>query len=423
MGVEENMKIGYACIPLTINERTSRGLTLKKFSRDMFLEVVKQNIEGLKTILENNENLNIKLFRISSDIVPLGSHSINKIEWYKYFENELNEIGEFVKKCGMRVSMHPGQYTVLNAQKDDIVDNAINDLEYHSKFLDSLGVNSTNKIILHLGGGYGDKNAAINRFIKNFKRLSDSVKNRLVIENDGKIFNIEDVLYVSSKISIPVIFDNLHHECNHDLVEPIKEIMKKVIKTWKEKDGNIKVHYSQQNSKKQIGAHSNTISSKIFLEYYNEVKEFNPDIMLEVKDKDISAIKCNLIINNLNNINMKSISTIIEKQWAKYKYVLMERNYNYYKECSKMVKEKCSIKEFYEYTDETIISDVGDGSFINTAEHVWGYVKGDVTDKERAHFEKLLLDLQKKEKVKHYLYKLCNRYNAEYILNSYYFHY
>ena len=86
------MKIGYACIPLTINERTSRGLTLKKFSKDIFLDVVKQNIVGLKKILENNEKLNIKLFRISSDIVPLGSHSINEIEWHNYFKNELNEI-------------------------------------------------------------------------------------------------------------------------------------------------------------------------------------------------------------------------------------------------------------------------------------------------------------------------------------------
>ncbi|MBX4269422.1 UV DNA damage repair endonuclease UvsE [Clostridium estertheticum] len=417
------MKIGYACIPLTINERTSRGLTLKKFSKEIFLDVVKQNIIGLKKILENNEKLNIKLFRISSDIVPLGSHSINEIEWYNYFKNELNEIGQFVKKCGMRVSMHPGQYTVLNALKDDIVENAIKDLEYHSKFLDSLGLNSSNKIILHIGGGYGDKNAAVNRFIENFKRLSSSVKNRLVIENDGKIFNIEDVLYVSSKIGIPVIFDNLHHECNHQKDESIKEIMNKVIKTWKEKDGNVKVHYSQQNLQKQVGAHSNTIMVKAFLEYYDEIKEFNPDIMLEVKDKDVSAIKCNLIINNINNINKKNISTIMEKQWAKYKYVLMERNYKYYKECSKMVKEKCSLKEFYEYIDEVINIDVEDGSFINTAEHVWGYVKDDVTDKEKVHFAKLLLDMLHKEKAKLYLRKLCDRYNAEYILNSYYFYY
>ncbi|MBU3126447.1 UV DNA damage repair endonuclease UvsE [Clostridium tagluense] len=414
------MKIGYACIPLTIDARTNRRLTLKNFSEKMLLEVLEQNLIDLRQILENNEKYNIKLFRISSDIVPLGSHSINEIPWHKYFQNELNEIGEYIKKCGMRVSMHPGQYTVLNAEKEDIVEKAIKDLEYHARFLDALGVDGENKIILHIGGGYGDKVSAMNRFIENFKRLSLSVKNRLVIENDDRTFNINDLLFVSAEINIPVIFDNLHHECNHEMEIPIKEIMNRVAKTWKEEDGNPKVHYSQQDLRKHVGAHSNTIIIKDFLEYYEEVKEFNIDIMLEVKDKDVSAIKCNLVVSNMNK---KLKHVITEKQWAKYKYLLMERNYKYYKECSRLVKENCNIQQFYEYTDEVMNFPVENGSFINTCEHVWGYVKSSASDKEHAHFRKLLMDLEHKEKVKIYLKKLCDKYNAEYMLNSYYFHY
>lgn len=414
------MKIGYACIPLTVDARTNRRLTLKNFSKEMFLQVVEQNLIDLRTILENNDKHNINLFRISSDIVPLGSHSINEVTWQEHFQKELNEIGKFIKERGMRVSMHPGQYTVLNAQKEDIVAKAIEDLEYHTRFLDSLGVDATHKIILHIGGGYGDKSAAINRFIENFKRLSPSVKNRLVIENDDKIFNINDVLFVSNEINIPVIFDNLHHECNHEIEIPIKEIMNKIAKTWQEKDGSIKTHYSQQNPHKQIGAHSNTIIVEKFLEYYEEVKEFNTDIMLEVKDKDISAIKCNILVNNFSK---KLKTLVIEKQWAKYKYVMMERNYKYYKYCSNLVKENCTIEEFYKYIDNIISLDVDNGSFINTAEHVWGYVKTNASDREQMHFKKLLLDIEHKEKIKSYLKKLCDKYNAEYILNSYYFHY
>jgi len=414
------MKIGYACVPLTINARTTRKLTLKKFSEEMFLEVLEQNIIDLKRILENNEKYNIKLFRISSDIVPLGSHNINEIKWQEHFQDELNEVGKFIKDHGMRVSMHPGQYTVLNAQKEEIVVSAVKDLMYHASFIDSLGVDLSNKIILHIGGGYGDKIAARDRFIENFKRLPDSVKNRLVIENDEKTFNIEDVLFVSREINIPVIFDNLHHQCNHESEMTIKEIMNQVAKTWKSEDGPIKTHYSQQNDDKKVGAHSNTIIVKDFLEYYDQVKEFNTDIMLEVKDKDISAIKCNLIVNSMH----KRLGIgVIEGEWAKYKYVLMERNYKYYKECSKLVKEKCSILEFYEYIDKIINLDVDSGSFINTAEHVWGYVKNHVSEKEKNHFEDILLDRLHKEKVKIYLGKLCDRYDAKYIINSYYFHY
>ncbi len=414
------MKIGYACIPLTIDAKTNRRLTIKNFSEKMLLEVLGQNLIDFREILENNEMNNIKLFRISSDIVPLGSHSINEVEWYIHYENELNEIGKYIKKCGMRVSMHPGQYTVLNAQKEDIVEKAIKDLEYHATFLDCLGVDASNKIILHIGGGYGDKVSAINRFIENFKRLSPSVKKRLVIENDDRTFNINDLLFVSGEINIPVIFDNLHHECNHDNDMSIKEIMNKAANTWKKEDGNPKVHYSQQDPNKHVGAHSKTIMVEKFLEYFETVKEFNIDIMLEVKDKDISAIKCNLLLSDMDK---KLKHGVIEKQWSKYKYLLMEINYKYYKECSRIVKEDCSIQEFYKYIDEIMNLDVEDGSFINTCEHVWGYVKNNTSDKEQVHFKKLLVDIKRKEKVKLYLKKLCVKYNAEYMLNSYYFYY
>ena len=62
----------------------------------------------------------------------------------------------------------------------------------------------------------------------------------------------------------------------------------------------MKVHYSEQDIFKKKGSHSPSISINSFLEYYEEVKEFSPDIMLEVKDKDVSAIKC---INSLKEIN------------------------------------------------------------------------------------------------------------------------
>ena len=101
----------------------------------------------------------------------------------------------------------------------------------------------------------------------------------------------------------------------------------------------------------------------------------------------------------------------------------MERNYKYYKECSKLVKENCSIVEFYEYIDEIINFDIESGSFINTAEHVWGYVKTNASDREYMHFKKLLLDMEHKEKIKLYLKKLIDKYDVEYMINSYYFFY
>lgn len=414
------MKIGYACIPLTINAKTTKKLTLKSFSEESFLCTVEHNLTNLKKILENNNKHNIKMFRISSDIIPLSSHEINNIPWQNHFESQLKSIGKYIKDNNMRVSMHPGQYTVLNSINEKVVISSIKELQYHGDFLDSLDIDSSHKIILHVGGVYGDKENAVLRFIKNYKKLPNSIKNRLVIENDEKNFSVKDVLFISQEANIPVVFDNLHNECSSEKASSIAHIMTEVKKTWTEKDGQMKVHYSQQNINKKPGAHSYTINTDEFLKYYNLVKGFNPDIMLEVKDKDISAIKCNYIIQELNDIAKKSA---LYDEWAKYKYAIMERNYKYYKQCSDMVKNQCSLREFYAYIDNILQIEVTLGAFITTTEHVWGYVKNQVNEREKNHFGKLLKDAQNTDKVKNYLKKLCLKYNSEYILKSYYFHY
>jgi UV DNA damage endonuclease len=358
------------------------------------------------------------MFRISSDIIPLGSHEINTFDWAQWYSEELKEIGVFARENSIRLSMHPGQYIVINSPNEDIVQKSIKDLEYHCKFLDSLNIDYTNKIILHIGGVYGDKASAKERFVNNFQSLSPSLKKRLVIENDEKNFSIDDVLEISNLINIPVIYDNLHNICYGDNGYSVKEIYTKVITTWKIEDGNMKVHYSQQAEGKKEGSHSKTIFTEDFLNYCKEVKEFNPDIMLEVKDKDVSAIKCNALIKELQDNTLKISNLYTE--WARYKYLVMEHGYGYYKKCSALVKNNCSFLEFYTAVDEAINIPLQWSTQKNAFEHVWGYVKGEASSTERNHFQKIM-DEENPIKVKGYLEKLTFRYNSKYIIESYFF--
>lgn len=412
------MKIGYACIPLTTVARTNRRLLLKDYSEEKLKNIIEENLADLKNILIHNLKNNIHMFRISSDIIPLGSHTVNTFHWDLFFHEKLKEIGYFAKVNNIRLSMHPGQYTVINSPKEDIVNKSIKDLEYHCKFLDSLNIDYTNKIVLHIGGVYGEKASAKERFINNFQRLSPSLKKRLVIENDEKSFSIDDVLEISNAISIPVIYDNLHNICYGDNNYSIKEIYKKVIATWKPEDGRMKVHYSQQSENKKMGSHSNTIFTNDFLNYYREVEEFNPDIMLEVKDKDISAIKCIALLKELqdNTIPISNLYT----EWAKYKYLVMEHGYDYYKKCSALVKNNCSFLEFYTLVDEAINRPLQWNTQKNAFEHVWGYVKVDTSLNERNHFKKIMNE-ENPIKVKDYLEKLAFKYNSQYLIDSYFF--
>lgn len=415
-------RIGYACTPVSIPYKTSRSFILKNFSENIFNECVKANINDLNNILRWNVLNGIYMFRISSDIIPFASHAINNIKWWEIFKDDLIACGNFIKENHIRVSMHPGQYTVINSNSEDVVRKSIEDLEYHCRFLDTLQVDYTNKIILHVGGVYGDKASAMERFKHNFRRLSPSAQNRLVIENDDKSYTVKDVLELSRELNIPVVFDNLHHELNPCDIA-FEDILFLVKNTWKAKDGSMKLHYSDKDLEKRGGAHSKFVITESFLNYIDKINAIDADIMLEVKDKEISALKC---IFALEDNLKKSIRT---EQWAKYKYSVMEKGYAYYKNCSRLINSETKMSDIYIYIDEVLSKPFDAGSFRNAAEHVYGYVKDKTTLKEKELFKALLADVTNNNnnnnniKIKDLLQRLCKKYGSEYINASYYFIY
>lgn len=71
-----------------------------------------------------------------------------------------------------------------------------------------------NKVNIHIGGVYGDKESTLERFAANFQLLSDNCKKRLTLENDdwGCAFAVKDLLPLSRKCNIPIVFDFHHHK-------------------------------------------------------------------------------------------------------------------------------------------------------------------------------------------------------------------
>lgn len=284
------MKIGYACINTRINCTSNKTFRLKSYSEEKLIETIKENLNCLKRILEFNLENDILLFRIGSELIPFASHSINKFNWMRYFKKEFEELGKFAKKNNMRLTMHPGQYTILNSSREEVVFNAVKDLEYHCNVLDAMNLDETCKVTIHIGGIYGDQKAAIRRFISNYKKLPSFVRKRLIIENDDKSYSLKDCLKISSELDIPVVFDFFHHEClnnGEDEVIALKDAMK----TWKKKDGIPLTHYSEQKKGGRKGSHSETIDLIEFGKFLKKVKGLNFDVELEVKDKEQSVLK------------------------------------------------------------------------------------------------------------------------------------
>jgi UV DNA damage endonuclease len=284
------MKIGYPCINDSIGCTANRTFRLKSYSEALLIEKVTENLRCLKKILKYNFDNNFLFFRIGSGLVPFASHPVCEFNWQKYFKKDFQEIGWFIKEKNIRISMYPDQFVVINSQNPEIVARSVMELEYHCRVLDILGLDETAKVQIHIGGVYGEKEKSIERFIENYKKLPAFVKKRLVVENDDKSYSAKDCLKVSQEIKIPIVFDTLHHECLNNQEIP-RDIFEKIIKTWEKKDGLPMVDYSNRIPGDNRCRHVQTINPELFQVFIKETSGLDFDIMLEIKDKEKSALK------------------------------------------------------------------------------------------------------------------------------------
>lgn len=417
------MNIGYACLAVGVPETQIRGCTIANANDSRIFQLTEYNLEAVGRMLDYNGQMGIRLFRISSDIVPFAGNPVNTMDWPSVFGPQLAALGHKAKSFGIRLSMHPGQYSVLNSPRTDVVQATIRDLEYHTTFLDAMGLGSENKIILHIGGGYGNHREAMDRFALHAEALSPRIKSRLVLENDERIFNIEEVLELSETVKVPVVFDLLHHQANPNAPGGSPELwIEAAAKTWGPLDGPPKLHYSQQDKGKKTGAHSVTISLDDFMEFIELVRPYNPDVMLEVKDKNLSTVKC------INALAKDKKIARLEQEWGRYKYNVLEHAPNGYRDIRKLLKEKAGypVKDFYDKIEESLGAPVTAGNAKNAAEHVWGYFKSQVEPAEKARFERLLLGFGREKNaarsMKTFLLKLQDKYTDEYLKKSLYFY-
>ena len=238
------MNLGYACINMTLGSQkpkvtTNRSMVKKTFNEkgvEYAGELGLQNSMDLFKILEWNNQHNIKVFRLSSEMFPWASeYGIENSPYYKRIETVLQACGNYAKTNGIRITCHPGPFNVLVSPNEKVVQNTITDLEIHGKVFDMMGLSRTpyNKINIHCNGVYGDKKSAMDRFCENFKRLSPSVQSRLTVENDDKesMYSVKDLMYIYEKIGIPIVFDYHHHKFQTgDLTE--EQALSLAVSTW-----------------------------------------------------------------------------------------------------------------------------------------------------------------------------------------------
>ena len=293
--VKPSMKLrylGYACTNVTLSCTTGRTLRLANLTEARAAEVIAENLATLLEILRWNLERGIRFFRVSSAVIPLASHEAFTLEWRTQFAAELAEIRTFVAEHNLRLSVHPGQYTVLNAPRPEVVQKAVRELEYHASFLDAVDP-AQGTMTLHVGGAYGDKAAALERFAVNFTQLSPMAQNQLTLENDDRIFTAGEVLGLCERLEVPMIFDFWHHKLNPTLETwdtGLDTLLPQVVDTWGERVP--KFHLS---SARGLGtAHADLIEPVDFGQVGHFLGSFGGDkpydLMLEAKLKETALL-------------------------------------------------------------------------------------------------------------------------------------
>lgn len=304
-----SQNLGYACINHAFSElppkkriTTNRSMIRRTFDErgvQYAAELALQNVQDLYKILVWNEENDIKFYRMSSDMFPWASeYGIYNLPNFEEVSKVLKKCGDYATKNGHRLTFHPGPFNKLTSSNEQVTKNTIADLKIHADVMDIMGLSNThyNKINIHVGATYKDKQGAVDQFLRNYETLPDNIKGRFTLENDDKasLYSVEDLYNLVHKhTGIPIVFDYHHHSLNSGNL-PVYDALHMAVSTW----NNIKpvVHYSESRSEEQgikcpPQAHSDSYKRTA------DTHGFDVDIMLECKLKEIGLFKYRELLN------------------------------------------------------------------------------------------------------------------------------
>ena len=299
------MKLGLVCISEMLKKQ-DKNLAFKTMTRKRFLELgrtvalkelssrILHNCKLTKQIVRHCSSVGIAHYRISSCLLPLVTDATLRIFYddlpdMRCIETALSEVGAAAKDYGVSISSHPDQFNVLTSYSQDVINRSIIELNHQAYVLDLMHLpqNYSAPMCLHLNLSPDFKRETlsdyIDRFAVSLASCSQSVRNRLVLENEDKGFWNCKNLYESFGKFIPLVFDNLHNDANQS-PWTAQECFDKFHKTW----GSYTpvMHWSEGTLEKPR-------SHAEFASHVPEVVSMNKDCIweLELKGKDKAILQ------------------------------------------------------------------------------------------------------------------------------------
>lgn len=254
----------------------------------------------------------IHMYRMSSDLAPYATHP-DMPQFHgmvRESASDLARVGRLARDADVRLSFHPSQFVVLNSANDDLTKKSMWDLDSQAEMLDLMECGPEAVLVIHVGGVYGDREAAWRRWADTWRRLSEPVRRRLVLEHDDVSFSAADVLKVHEATGVRCVFDYQHHWCLNPDGLPIVPTVERFCRTWPS-GVRPKIHFSCARTEMRELKRRNRKTGKIervlqppvwtghadynnpfeAIQFLRSIRHVDTDVMLESKAKDLSLIR------------------------------------------------------------------------------------------------------------------------------------
>lgn len=277
------MQFGYASQNLSLGVTTGHTLRLSNVPDIARIHaVIESNLDALHTILRWNAAHRIGLFRMSQQLIPFASHPTFPYDWEAEHGPRLRELGRLAEYLRIRLSMHPGQFIQPGSPNPEVAARSVAELRYVARLLSLLGASDC---VLHLGGAHGDKVAAAARLVAALQG-EEEILRFLVLENDERLWAVEDVLHPAERLGVPVVVDTLHHALNPGRLT-LHDALDAALPTWNRRP---KIHLSSQDPAKQPGAHAWGVTNEDYFAVREAVGARPMDVMVEAKGKEEAVL-------------------------------------------------------------------------------------------------------------------------------------
>ena len=287
----------------------------KEVAEERLWDIMVHNIKSYYNLIEYVGGLDndLRMVRLGSDVLPVYTEPTWSYFWRKddvraYCEKHFGPVGDLARKLDVRLSMHPGQFTVLASDNPDIVERSIEEFEYHVDVARWMGFGQQYqdfKINVHISGRKGPAG-----IIDVYPRLSTEARNTITIENDENSWGIEASLELRKHLAL--VLDIHHHWVKTgEYIRPTDDRFSRIVDSWR--GVRPVIHYSvsredllvdhdidtlpdmekllEQGYKKQkLRAHSDFMWNRAVNDWALSFRD-TADIMVESKAKNLASIK------------------------------------------------------------------------------------------------------------------------------------